>query len=746
MIPILFDANEKDFSTRGLGALSDAKSCKVVEERNGTYELTMQYPKDGIHFNDIGLNKIISAIPSPYREAQPFRIYKISTPMNGVVTINAQHISYDLSGITVMPFTANSVADVLSKIKINSVNTNEFEFTGNSTATSNCVYSVPYTARQILGGVEGSIIDRFHGEYEFDKFTVRWYENRGSNNGVTVRYGKNLLTLNQEVDVSKIVTGVIPYWTNPESGDSVVGDRIEMEGEYAFTIIKPLDLSDKFEEAPTKDQLNQRAKSYIKANYSVEPDINCTVSFALVEQYDEYKDYKLLEQCDLCDIVTVQYPDLGVNSTAKIVKIDTDVLKGRYNSVTIGSVRANIAQTIIDQQKSVENVPTKVSVSQMVHDSLDKITGAQGGSVRLLDTNGDGSPDTLYIADDPDPMKAKKVWRFNYLGWAASSNGYNGPFTLGATLEDGLLADFVKAANLVAGTIKSADDGRTSFLDLDSGVLRMNATQFSINSSSIDDYVDDAVSGATSGFESRLSKAESTLQVHDGQISAKASQSSLDALSGRVTTAESRITTQAGQISAKASQSSVDSLGNRLSTAESSISANARAIESRVTESEVDSVVQSSIIQNANSIRLLANEIEWKSNTSSMSKDGVFTSVNTWDDPNWFVIENGELWGGQGDVDIGWAWSLIDLSAQKDGYAGVTISAFGDHNTNYEGMICLDCQHLFVGNSETGYGEGYNGFVQFVDDIVYKPNRNEYTWTHKTFIIVNGIITDVYVS
>ncbi len=496
MIPILFDADAKDFSTRGLGPLADAISCKVVEERNSTYELTMQYPKDGIHFSDIGLNKIILAIPSPYREPQPFRIYKISTPMQGKVTINAQHISYDLSGVAVMPFTGNSVADVLNKIKLNSVNTNDFDFTGNSDFVAECIYNTPYTARQILGGIEGSVIDRFGGEYEFDKFTVKWSLHRGVDNGVTVRYGKNLLTLNQDVDISKIVTGVVPYWASSEDGSAVIGDRVNMDGEYNFEKIIPLDLTQEFQEAPSKEQLESRAKSYIDANYSLEPDINCTVSFALIEQYDEYKDFKLLEKCDLCDTVTVQYPDLGVNSTAKIVKIDTDVLKERYNSVTIGTVRANIAQTIVAQQKAVENIPSKKDVSDLVSGALGKVMGAQGGTVRFLDTNDDGEPDTLYIADNADPKLAKQVWRFNYLGWAASSNGYNGPFTLGATLEDGLLADFVTAANLTAGTIKSADNGNTFFLDLVNGILRMKATSFSIGGKSVDDIAGSAASSA----------------------------------------------------------------------------------------------------------------------------------------------------------------------------------------------------------------------------------------------------------
>lgn len=473
MIPILFDANALDFSSRGLGPLTDAISCNVVEERNGTYELDLEYPVDGIHFNDIGLNKIIYAIPSPYRTPQPFRIYKISRVMRGAITVNAQHISYDLSGIAVLPFTANSVADIFNQIKRQSVITNNFTFSGSSALMRECNYTTPNSARQILGGMTGSVLDVFGGEYEFDGLNVIWRQDRGANKGVTIRYGKNLLDITQDMDISGAVTGVVPYWADSEGGNVVVGSQINLDGEFSYQKIVPLDLTQEFEEAPDKSTLEQRAKTYIEANYTAEPEINCDVSFALIEQSEEYKEFRLLEECDLCDTITVVYPDLGVNSTAKIVKIDTDVLRERYNSVTIGSVRANIAQTIIAQQKEVENVPSRQDVSQLVRDSLDKITGAEGGSVRLLDTNGDGEPDTLYIADNPDPAQAVQVWRFNYLGWAASENGYNGPFTMGATLEKGLLAEFVTAAHLTAGVIESADGGDTFFLDLDNGILRI---------------------------------------------------------------------------------------------------------------------------------------------------------------------------------------------------------------------------------------------------------------------------------
>lgn len=83
------------------------------------------------------------------------------------------------------------------------------------------------------------------------------------------------------------------------------------------------------------------------------------------------------------------------------------------------------------------------------------LLGAKGGAVRLLDTDDDGVPDTLYIADDPDPNVAVHVWRFNYAGWGASTNGYNGPFVLGATFADGgtLYANVLKVININADNI-----------------------------------------------------------------------------------------------------------------------------------------------------------------------------------------------------------------------------------------------------------------------------------------------------
>lgn len=454
MKPILFPSTATEFNTHGLGVLTDAISCTVTEERNGAFELTMQYPDTGVHFAEITDRCIIYAIPSPYRAPQPFRIYRITRPMDGIIMVYAQHITYDLSGVPLNPFTAINAPDALSKLSLNAAVDSPFIFWTDKSTVASFAVSTPSATRSVLGGSSGSILDVYGGEYEWDGFTVRLYGHRGYDNGVVISYGKNLTDIEQDRNISNVATGIYPYWTNAEGALVTCDPKIvNAPGTYDFTRVVPVDFSSDFETQPTPAQLQARAEKYVEDNKIGIPKTSITASFVQLEQFPEYEDLALLEKCDLCDTVTIRYPQLGVEAKAEIVKIETDVLLERYNSVEIGDVRTNIADTIVGQQQEIKQKPSETYLREAVLALTETILGASGGAVRLLDTNNDGMPDTLYIADDPDPTKARKVWRFNHEGWGASNNGYNGPFSYGATLENGMVADFITAGTLNADLV-----------------------------------------------------------------------------------------------------------------------------------------------------------------------------------------------------------------------------------------------------------------------------------------------------
>ena len=468
----LFESSATVFSSNGIGTLSSAISCVVYQVLNGEYELQMEYPVNGIHFSEIAWRSIITAKPDKISDEQPFRVYRITKPLNGIVTIYARHIAYDMKGYVVAPFTAASLGLALVGLEGNSTPTCPFTFDTDKSVNSTFTVSVPKALWSCLGGSEGSILDTYKGEWEFSGFSAYLHNKRGSNRGVTIRYGKNLTSYEQDENCERVYTAVYPYWSNGTALVTLTEKTIAVPGTFDFTRIMSLDLSGEFQEQPTEAQLRTRAERYISENEIGVPDVSWTVEFVQLEASEEYKDKALLERVFLGDTVTIEFEKYGVSASARAVEVQYNALLDRYDSVTLGKVKTNMADTIVAQQKEIETKPSVTLVEQITNALTESILGALGGCVRLLDNNNDGMPDELYIADNPDPTQAVYVWRFNYMGWAGSSTGYNGPFVMGATIPDGLLATFVTAAHLVAGTIQSAD-GQSFYLNLDENVLRM---------------------------------------------------------------------------------------------------------------------------------------------------------------------------------------------------------------------------------------------------------------------------------
>lgn len=486
MKPILYGEHEKEFNTNGIGILSDAIDCNVDQALNGSYELELIYPARGIHFNSIVQRGIILAKPDPVTRPQPFRIYRITKPMNGKVTVYARHVAYDMAGIPVAPFTASSAPAALQGMKDNAVTECPFTFWTDKTTAAAMTVAVPRTIWNLLGGSQGSILDTYGGEYEFDRWEVKLYNSRGADRGVSIRYGKNLTSLEQDENIANCYTGIYPYWTNAEGTLVQLTEKtVSAEGTFSYVRTKTVDFSAEWMEAPTQEQLRARAERYIRENNIGKPAVSWKVEFVALEQTEEYKGTEILERIQLGDTVTVVLPELNIDVSARAVAARYKPLLDRYAYVTLGSVKANIASTIAQQQQEIYRKPSVSLVQSVVMTLTATILGAKGGAVRLLDTDGDEMPDTLYVADNADPALAVKVWRWNYEGWAGSKTGYNGPFILGATLEDGLLAEAVTAAKLIAGTIQSKD-GKTFYLDLDNGILRMQATEFSVSGKTVE--------------------------------------------------------------------------------------------------------------------------------------------------------------------------------------------------------------------------------------------------------------------
>lgn len=372
----LFESTAITFVSNGLGYLSDAMSCEVTEERNGSFELQMVYPITGKLYSELLTRRLVVAKSNPFSNPQPFRIYDISKPINGKVTVYAEHISYDLSGIPVRPFSASNVVSALKGLKDNAMIPCSFNFLTDKTTEANYGFETPTNIRSELGGVEGSILDTYRGEYEFDRFEVHLWNNRGMNRGVSIRYGKNMTDLNQEENISDLYTGVLPYWYSDydENGGLVQGNIVNCPGTYNFQKILVLDCSYEFQDKPTVEKLTSFAQSYISNNGVGVPKVSISVSFVDFSSSEEYQNVASLMTVHLCDIVTVEYPELGVKATGKCIKTKYNVLEDRYNSIEIGDAKTTLSSTITsNNDKLAEDFQKKlISTTDTTREELEK--------------------------------------------------------------------------------------------------------------------------------------------------------------------------------------------------------------------------------------------------------------------------------------------------------------------------------------------------------------------------------------
>lgn len=460
----------------GLGVLADAASCVVTEERNGSFELEMQYPVGGQHYGEIAHRAIIAAKPSPGRGVQLFRVYRITRPLGGLVTVYAQHISYDLSGVVVAPFAAATLAEALEKLQANAVPTDHgFAFETDKGGTGSVSVAAPSSLRSILGGVEGSILDTYGGEYEFDNYTVRLLAARGENRGVTLRYGKNLTELEQESNCSSVYTAVYPYWTDGEARVELPERLVPVSGTYGYTRVLPLDLSGSFDAAPTEDELRSAAEYYILDNKVGVPSVSLTVSFAQLEG----------ETLELCDTVSVVFERLGVSATAKVVKTVYNVLLDRYDSVEIGEARTSIADTIAGQAAEIKSAAQGLDLQKAIVNATGWITGARGGYV-IFKRNADGQPTEILIMDTDDPATAQNVWRWNMGGLGFSSSGVNGPYETAITQDGSIVGKFVTADGLYVNAANVNGVLAAEQIDADSLVVKAANISGTLNASQID--------------------------------------------------------------------------------------------------------------------------------------------------------------------------------------------------------------------------------------------------------------------
>lgn len=488
----------------GLGVLSDAIDGYIERERNSIDELTMIYPADGIHAEELGLRRLIKAKPNFTDAPQLYRIDRIGKTINNRFTVYAKHVSYDLSGYIISQGSANNAASACLLLEQAAPG---YTITTDKQVTANFVIKEPGSVRSYFAGRSGSFLDVFGtAELKYNNFDVRFLTHAGEDRGVTIRYGKNLLELSQEINANNLYTHVMAFYRTQDEGiisGAEVSTGLTLDVKKVFLY----DASQDYEETPTAEELTDKATEYIGSHNLTTPTNNITLDFI--------QSGELANRVDLCDTVSIYYEALGIiRASVKCIRTKFDFLREKYIETEFGDVKANLADTISSSKATANeakatadtatievkskkrvfiatpvppydvgdlwtnsddiyfcatarssgedfnpedwelatNYMDRSAMNEAIQQATDIITGSAGGYIVWHDGDGDGHPDEVLAMNTTDITTATEVVRLNKNGLGLSTTGYNGQFFTAMTAR-GFVADAITTGNLDAARV-----------------------------------------------------------------------------------------------------------------------------------------------------------------------------------------------------------------------------------------------------------------------------------------------------
>lgn len=468
------DANnlaEHLYDTQGLGALSDWLTATVSNKLNGAEIFQGTYPISGTNADLIIDGRIIQCYVDENRAKQRLRIYYAKTSAIGnTIEVKAEPIFNDIRKSVLNKYDSGTEkinatqawqnAKVLAKPAIPS----QFSFSSLVDTLANMKIEKA-NFLEFFGGKEGSILDRFHGEFLKDNNTLRHEKRLGTDHKIKAIYTKNLTGLDLEIDVQSVLVGVYPFISSSSEGE----DEITLPEEVIFTdyaddypagYVSFVDFKDKATDVVT---LREAAKEWLKTNLDKQkPQVSGSIELVPLRHQRGYEKFVDLEKVSMGDGVDVYHPQLKVNMSTRIVEYTFNVLTNSYDKLVVGNVKTNFLENTENNvshliNDAIDQLKNGGKISDLINDIVDHqtdlITGNAGGYV-LLDPK--ESPSRILVMDTPNKETARNVLQINQKGIGFSKTGINGTYDTAWTLDGGFNASFITAGVITGITIKGS--------------------------------------------------------------------------------------------------------------------------------------------------------------------------------------------------------------------------------------------------------------------------------------------------
>ena len=385
MYPRIYERNETDFSHNGYGFLKDLIKCEVIEEDNGMFELEGECTVSSFLFEHIQEENIIKAWASDELGEQLFRIYRVQKDLDGYITFNAQHITYDLldNFIESIELVDTTCENAINEIFNHCAYKTLFKGYSDITHKGNIILQ-RVNPMEAIKGIRGSVCDTFGNGAKVikDNFNIRVNSKRGSSNNVLIAYKKNLTGFESELDASDIVTVIFPYATiQRETGaeGETEEEVIQLPEKYIYSEyhknynnLKIMSIDFSGDDVESIENLRTKANKYLKNSNRDVPKINYKVEFIPLSKTVNYADYKVLETVSMCDKVIVRDYRFNLDVEAQVIKTIHCSLTQKLLSCELGNFKHSLSDVINDISKEQVEITDRIDKIKI---DLDNETG-----------------------------------------------------------------------------------------------------------------------------------------------------------------------------------------------------------------------------------------------------------------------------------------------------------------------------------------------------------------------------------
>ena len=442
----LFGTTDTIYTTNGDIILQPIKA-KVKCEDNGAYYLDLEAGLE--YVNDITEGRIIAADTPDGTQA--FRVGNVQKK-NSKLTSRCYHVFYDTRNYLIVD---SYVRNKGGNAALDQLNTAAVGGAGSPFTTLSDVSKVNTyrCVRKSLYEAINTLVERWGGHLVRNNWTIELRTTIGADNGVTVRYAKNIQEITSEENWDGVVTKLLPVGRDGillNAVDPSASLYVESEQQYDRPYCKTVTFSQSIDRTEGESDTDYLTRCVADLQYQAQ---NYVDQYCFPQVNYQVK-VNLETITGLGDTVEVIDERLGLNLMTNVISYEYDCILEKYTNIELGNFRQTITGLFDKITSSVENTVNHeiVTATAAMNEELQRATAEILAHFENSYVIYKGN-EILVVDRLPAEPHAGNVMRINSGGIGFSTTGTEGTFSSAWLLDGTFDAQQINVLNFTADLI-----------------------------------------------------------------------------------------------------------------------------------------------------------------------------------------------------------------------------------------------------------------------------------------------------